>query len=344
MLQMGYHVTLIGRLKGNSQTLLDQSFEQVRLRLWSQRGILFYVEYQIRLLFYLWSQKEIQLLYSVDLDTSLTISIISRLKSIKTLHDAHELFIDVPELKASPIKRWIWRIVGKLSIPHFDERITVNESLASILQSRYGQSYHVIRNLPTPKSPLSSAPEEVQKPYIWYQGVLNEGRGLPQLIMAMESLPELHLYLAGEGDLSGILRNRASESEAFNRIHFLGWLPPDELHAWACGARLGVNLLDLSADNYKYSLANRVFDYIQARLPALHMNAPEYKVIQDQYEIGMLIDSLEQEEIILAIRKLCLDDDLYAKLKANNEIAAQSLNWDSESIKFEEVIRSIEAN
>lgn len=64
------------------------------------------------------------------------------------IFDAHEYMEESVELRK---KKWIssvWSFIGKLAIPWTDERITVSDSLADELQSKYKLSFQVIRNLP----------------------------------------------------------------------------------------------------------------------------------------------------------------------------------------------------
>jgi hypothetical protein len=49
----GYEIILVGRILPNSIPLKEMNFEQKRLSCWFQNGKLFYVEFQIRLFFYL---------------------------------------------------------------------------------------------------------------------------------------------------------------------------------------------------------------------------------------------------------------------------------------------------
>jgi len=49
----GYDVTFVGRKKKSSSALLVQKFNQKRLSCIFDKGILFYFEYNIRLVFYL---------------------------------------------------------------------------------------------------------------------------------------------------------------------------------------------------------------------------------------------------------------------------------------------------
>ncbi|MEJ6696651.1 MAG: glycosyltransferase [Saprospiraceae bacterium] len=336
----GYRVTLIGRIKSNSDLLYNHSFAQHRLSMFFQSGVLFYIEYQIRLFFYLLFRSKLAIMYSVDLDTALPVRLASMLRGSKTIHDAHELFTEVPELLKSPFKRWIWKTIGKMTMKGFDCRITVNYSLAMILGDTYGCAFTPIRNLPIDKE-LSTAKLEFQRPYIWYQGVLNQGRGLEKMISAMSSLPDFDLRIAGEGDRSLTLRHLAEKSKAKDRIHFQGWMNPSDMHSWASNAWLGINLLDDSAGNYYYSLANRTFDYVQAELPALHMDFPEYRTIIEKYGVGELLTDLSSDRIVSTIQNLMADTHKYNQYRTACKKVKEGLTWKSESEKIMDVLKTL---
>ena len=49
----GWDVELIGREKRESASLLKRSYKQTRLKCWFEKGKLFYLEYNLRLFWYL---------------------------------------------------------------------------------------------------------------------------------------------------------------------------------------------------------------------------------------------------------------------------------------------------
>lgn len=335
----GYQVTFIGRTKKSSAKLYDQKFSQHRFSMLFESGMLFYLEYQIRLFLYLFFASKPQLIYSVDLDTVIPVKCAGWLRKSLTIHDAHELFTEVPELKNAPFKRWIWMTVGKFTVKNFDLRFTVNESLSKILKKTYVSEFIVLRNLPNKKA-HSTNKVDFERPYIWYQGVLNKGRGLEVIIDAMAALSDLDLRIAGEGDLSSQLRLQAEKSDAKDRIFFHGWMDSDSLHGWASRAWLGINLLDNSSGNYYHSLANRTFDYIQAELPSIHMDFPEYRSVLDKYKVGELLKDLNLEALVMVISGLQNDTNRYNHLRKECMRAKQEYVWEAESFKL---INSIKA-
>jgi glycosyltransferase involved in cell wall biosynthesis len=175
--------------------------------------------------------------------------------------------------------------------------------------------------------------------YLLYQGALNEGRGLEQLIEAMHHI-EMPLKIAGEGDLSALLRFLVDEKNLQHKIEFLGFVKPENLSALTANAFLGFNLLENKGKSYYYSLANKFFDYIQAEVPSINMNFPEYAAINKQYEVSILLKELTTPEIINAVNKLQTDKSLYRHLRQQCRLAKKEFNWQQEEKKLLEIYRA----
>jgi len=328
----GYEVTLLGRRRPHSRPLKAEPYHQLRLQGQYDRGKLFYLEYNLELFRYLRAHS-FDAICAVDLDTIVPALLAARLAGAPCVYDAHEYFTEVPEIIRRPVIKRFWEAVGQLSIPHVDYAYTVGPALAELLEARYGVPFTAIRNAPQRRLPpvLNSLPE---RPIILYQGVLNEGRGLAQAIQAMEYLPEAELWLAGEGDLSRELRQLTERLRLQERVRFLGFLRPDDLWQLTSSASIGINLLESNGLSYYYSLANKAFDYIQAALPSLQMDFPEYRRLNDEYHVFYLLDQLTPERIALALRRLLKEKELYLRLQRNCRRAAETLHWEHEEAKL----------
>ena len=113
-----------------------------------------------------------------------------------------------------------------------------------------------------------------------------------------------------------------------------GMLPPAELPLYAAKAMVGVNLVEAKGLNQYYSLANKFFDYIHAGLPQVCMNYPEYKRINDTFQVALLINDLKPETIARAINNLLTNDVLSNQLQENCLKARAIFNWQQEEKKL----------
>ncbi|NUO00093.1 MAG: glycosyltransferase [Saprospiraceae bacterium] len=333
-----HEVELVGRLKKDSPPLPEMPYRQTRLPCYFEKGKLFYAEFNLRLLFWLLFRR-FDALCAIDLDTILPCLWASRWHQKPCIYDAHEYFTEVPEVTRRPAIRRIWEGVARYAIPRMSKCYTVGDGLAAILSARYGVPFTSIRNVPFSRQGDSSRtfseqaagrPEKI----ILYQGALNEGRGLEAAIDAMQEIEGAVLWLAGEGDLSLPLREKVKELGLAQKVWFLGFVMPKELPEVTAQACIGLNLLENKGLSYYYSLANKAFDYIQAGLPSIHMDFPEYRKLNEEWQVFELVADLEPTTICEAIRKLLKDEVHYQKLQENCRTAALSLNWEQEEQKL----------
>lgn len=326
--QRGYRVQLVGRQLPDSIELVERNYQQKRLRCWFLRGKLFYLEYNLRLLWWLLLQR-FDLICSVDLDTLAPGYLVSRIKGKRCIYDAHEYFTELPEVIYRPLTRWIWRLLARLIIPRVDHAYTVGAQLAELFAERYRRDFGVIRNLPYCRTDTVQSPAD--GPFVLlYQGRLNVGRGLETALLALPDIPGAELWLAGEGDLSQQLRQLAEELKLAHRVRFLGYLPPEELAMVTLQAHLGINLLENKGLSYYYSLANKAFDYIQVGLPSIQMDFPEYQALQDDYGVFYLLHDLSPVALAKAVNELIDNPQSWAALHRNCLQARQELCWEQE--------------
>lgn len=329
----GYDVCLVGRQLRNSKPLQERPYRQKRLRCWFNKGKLFYMEFNLRLFFWLLFSKW-QVVCSIDLDSILAGFYASRWRRRHCVYDAHEYFTEVPEVVNRPRTKRVWEWVARRTIPRIKYAYTVCQSLAEIFERNYGTTFEVIRNVPFADTAATLPATANTRFTLLYQGALNDGRGLEELIDAMPRLPDVELWLAGEGDLSQALRHKAQQSTAAARIRFLGYVLPEQLRQLTLQIDAGVNLLQNKGLNYYYSLANKFFDYIQAEKPSINMDFPEYRSIVQEHKVALLVPDLAVDTLVTAIKQLAEDKALYAELQAQCRVARQVYTWEQEEKKL----------
>ncbi len=324
----GYRVTLVGRKLPHSIPLHTYLFEQKRLRCRFQKGFLFYAEYNLRLFWHL-GFAPYDAVCSIDLDTLPAGCFASLLRRKKRVFDAHEYFTEVPELTHRPLVKGIWEMAARVCLPFYRHAYTVGQGLADIFEKKYGLPFAVVRNMPVAQ-PTPFKNEMLSQHILLYQGALNEGRGIETALKSMVYLPQVQLWLAGEGDLSDTLRQQAIALNLGERVRFLGNIKPVDLPAITAQAWMGINLLENRGLSYYYSLANKFFDYVQAGVPVITMNFPEYRALNDEIEVAVLLDQLQPEELASTIDKILKDNNLYNKLQHNCLEARTIWNWENE--------------
>ena len=327
---VGYDVELVGRELSSSKPLDTYPFIQTRLRCRNNKGKLFYLEYNIRLFLYLLFHKA-DIICAIDLDTIIAGYYAARMKGVKVVYDAHEYFPEVPEVVRRPRIQKAWRWIEKTFTPKVDLVYTTTQSITETFEKEYHRAVYTIRNLPILEDIAPAQPPSAR--YLLYQGAMNEGRGLEHLIEAMQDING-ELWLAGDGDITDQLKTMTKQLALEHKVRFLGALKPAELRRVTTQAYIGLNLLEAKGLSYYYSLANKFSDYIHASIPQVCVAFPEYKRINDQYNIALLVENLEQNTIKEAITRLLNDEKKYAELKENCLVCRRDLNWQNEEKKL----------
>ena len=298
--EYGYEVTIVGRKLPDSLPLVPKNYQTKRLHLFFTKGKLFYIEFTIRLFFYLCFYKA-DVYTANDLDTLLPNFLVARWKKKKLVFDAHELFTEVPELIHRPFTRRIWLALEQLLVPRLSYFMTVNEGLAEVYHHRYGIKPIAIRNVPILKEPIIQKPE--QKILI-YQGALNVGRGIELMIETMPLLPDWKLWIVGAGDIENELKSLVQKSGLQHQVKFWGKIPFEQLHQITSQATIGLSLEEDLGENYRLATPNKVFDYLQAELPVIVSDLPLMKQIVEDWKVGEVMTVRTSETLASLVQQV----------------------------------------
>lgn len=339
---MGFDVLLVGRRKQDSLPLADRKYSTFRMKLSAEKGVWFYVAFQWRLFWFLWSNKA-DVYVSNDLDTLWPNYVVSKWRKKPLVYDTHEIFTEVPELINRPSKQKMWKRLEKRIFPKLKFVFTVNESIAEWYETHYGIRPEVVRNIPRKNIPATRqlTRSEVHLPenkkIILLQGAgINVHRGAEEAVEAMQFIDNAVLLIIGGGDVIHQLKEMAEKEHLEGRIIFVNKLPPDELSAWTALADIGLTLDKDTNINYRFSLPNKIFDYIHAGIPVLASDLVEVKRIVETYNVGRITPDHHPQTIAKIINEM-LSGDEYATWKANTQKAVQELTWEKEEEKIKAV-------
>jgi glycosyltransferase involved in cell wall biosynthesis len=356
--QNGYDVTVFGRKKRNSQKLLSQPYQTKRCVLPFEKGLLFYLFYQLRLFIYLLSNKA-DIFLSNDLDTLLPNFLAAKILNRKLVYDSHEYYTGVPELLERPFKRAIWKKLENTILPKLIDFYSVNDSVADLYRNEYSVEVKVIRNLPyklksdfikkylpgelipaknSEKAVVLNLIYEVLKlekrKIIIYQGAVNKDRGLEECIEAMAWVENALLLIIGDGDVLAALKQKTKNLELSEKVLFTGMIPFTFLPYFTCLATIGISIEKPTNVNYKLASPNKVVDYINANIPVIASKLTEIEKLLNYYNIGFLIDSHEPRYLAKILNNILNDKDQLVQWSLNCEKAAKELIWENEEKKL----------
>jgi hypothetical protein len=219
---------------------------------------------------------------------------------------AHEWIVD----------RYVPRVAGLM---------TVSPGIARDFEKRTRVHAQLVTNAPWFRE---LAPSPVSEPIrMVHVGVSDARRRLESTIDAVRLLEgrfELDIILARDNDYR---RRLAQLVEPDPMIRLLPAVPQAELIPTLNAYDVGVHLFPGSDPNQVFSLPNKLFDYIQARLAVAIGPSPEMAAIVREWDCGVVSESFEPRAFAGALAQLSAGD--VERLKANSDRAAAVLNADS---------------
>lgn len=258
----------------------------------------------------------------------------------KLFYDMRELNFALGPLQGKGLKQTIITRHEERQLRNVDAVIVSGDLDADLVHKRFNLATRPLVLLNTPPykdvvdSPLrAKCGLGATTPLVIYQGVVHHGRGLEPFFHAMLQLPDLHLAVMGDGPAMTELQRRAEQIGVAGRVHWLGSVPYDELHAYTCGADLGLCLIEPLSLSYEYALPNKLFEYMNARIPSIVSDLPALRLHIEKYPVGGPVGrSLDTNEIVRVTRSMLAPETASAMKKACEAIRELSYDCQAESI------------
>ena len=331
LLSLGYQVHWIGRIQPGSSPL-NRPYKTTRMRLIFKSGGLFYAEFQVRLFFKLLVHRP-GILLSNDLDTLLPNFLIARLLRIPLVYDSHEYFCGVPEIQGRWVKK-VWLTLERYVFPRLEHIWTVNESIAELYESDYGKRPRVFRNIspiPTVEKVSRTSLGLTEKGFIAInQGSgMNVDRGLEEALEAISGMPDWRLLLVGSGDAIPALKLKVQDKGWSDKVIFIGRVPYATLLQYTRCADVGLSLDKDTNINYRFSLPNKLFDYLHCDVPVVTSKVREVAKIVEEFGIGLTVNPEDIDALRNSIMAVVASKKSYC---AAIEKAQKSLTWEKEQV------------
>ncbi|MCF8359117.1 MAG: glycosyltransferase [Prolixibacteraceae bacterium] len=341
LVDMGFDVTLAGRLLPHSKRTLNRPYSTVRFSLWHNQGPVFYAFYNIRLFFHL-IIKFYDIVVANDLDTLLGSYVATKIMKKALVYDSHEYFTEVPELVSRPWVKQRWEKIERAIVPELPVCYTVCDSIAREYNAKYGTNFQVVRNLPHKRANNKNhdnytPPFPLKMPVIIYQGSVNLGRGIEEAIMAMHQINHALLVIVGSGDKLSECKDLVYREKLEEKVLFTGRISFEELSKITPFATIGLSIEKDMGLNYRYALPNKLFDYIQAGVPVLATNLPEVKKVVEGYNVGKIIQEPTPDLIAKGLIGMLADKTAMENWKNNCLEAARKLCWEEEEKKIRDI-------
>lgn len=290
------------------------------------------------------------------------LSNIGRKSKAKLVYDSHEFeLMSLKHLNKGKIHLCFIKKLEKFLINRSAFSIMVNDSIADEVQKIHKLKDRPIVVRSTPNNwvlnhdEISSKREllcnqlNVSKDtfLLMYHGAIDASRGIEKILDSVSRTERTAAIVLGNGnfDYKQSLKEYSASLGIQNRTLFLEAVPLKELYKYVgavdCGIVLVSGIQSGKKISYYYGLGNKFFENIQSLTPIISSNIPEQSKLIEHYNIGLVVDPDNMEEIITSINLMKDDKELYSKFKNNLKIAKEDLCWENEMTVLEKAYKMI---
>ena len=174
---------------------------------------------------------------------------------------------------------------------------------------------------------------------IIHHGIYNKSRKIENMIKAVIDCGnqyEGYFYLETN---SKLIKNKLKMLTKNTNVNIMNPILEDDLIKNSSNYDISILSIYPSNINYKYCLPNKLFQFIQSRLPIVSGPTPSIIEIIEGYGIGIIAESFNPRDLSKAILSLSIDNII--EMKKNCDIAARELCWETESLKLFDKIKKI---
>ncbi len=259
-----------------------------------------------------------------DLDTLPAGLLISRLRGIPVVFDAHERYAEMIALDVPRAVTRVVQLVEDLLVPHVDLAITINEVMAKELGRHARDDVLVIMNvieLPPASQVRRHGPSD---PLVLFNPVTFEPmRYLEESMEAVTTVPRCVLRIAGSGRLQEAV---VRASQRTPQVEYIGHLPFTQLLREYDRVDVVLILADPANENYRTGTANKLGECMAFGLPILVSQGTLNAEIVERIGCGVAFEWSE-ENFRQAIERL-RDPEVRAEMgRKGREAAEREYNW-----------------
>jgi hypothetical protein len=216
----------------------------------------------------------------------------------------------------------------------------VCDSIADLYDATFGVRTRVIRNSGAWRDlPVHPVGEGIR---LVHSGAAVHGRSLELMIDAVRELPErftLDLYLMPGGDGGAYLASLRARARGEARIRFCDPVAPGALPETLNAYDVGVFWIPPTHTNARYTLPNKFFDYVQARLAVAIGPTVEMARLTERFGLGVISDGFTLEHCVASLRDL--DPAAIERAKRNAAAASHELSFETDGAVMRELLADV---
>ena len=270
----------------------------------------------------------------VALQSALSGAIAKSLKpDLRFIFDNNELSL---EMYGSGPKRRIWAIIQNYILKRADVVMHAEKRRLEYFCKNYNSTAHhfVLENLPFFRSNVSPVRGQSKNIRCLYIGSFMPDRYCEEMLTGFSELnrPEVTFDMVGYyGDASyeETIKNLLDKIDT-NRIKILPPVPHRKMYDFLIHYDIGLAFYRNTNLNNYYCAPNKVYDYIQMRMPVITNDYPGLIDVVRNNQIGVCITSVNVEHIQDAIQTIKANN-----MRANiNEKIRKKYSWENQEKKY----------
>lgn len=271
---------------------------------------------------------------------------INRGEKCTLIYDAHEYIRGLGSIDAQ--RRDAYAALESEFIGQADAVITVSNSISERLMKDHELSTKpfLVLNAPSQsKTQTLETSPSVRKvcgisddvPFVIYSGGIHVSRGMDLLVSSLEFMPDVHLVMTSNRESWYIeeLKEKAAKFKGADRLHFVPYVAPEEVVPYISTASVGISPLPADVVNYDLALPNKLFDYMQAKLPIVASNCFEVSALLSKYPLGEVFDWQDPKALAAAVKAAI---EKKSEISQNYESLAMELEkftWEAQEVELE---------
>ena len=180
------------------------------------------------------------------------------------------------------------------------------------------------------------------RPLVCFIGNLFPDRGLLEAVDAIDivrtSIPDIAFVIAGDGPMMSPLVEHVARKGLSGHVRFVGWKGASDHAAYYQQAAIGV-LPFLSTEHIDITLANKLFDYMGARLAVIGSDGPPMRRVIEETGAGVIVPPGDRAALAAAIVSLLRDPARRRALGDRGRAAVSDrYSWSRDRARFLDAI------
>lgn len=267
-------------------------------------------------------------------------------RDMAIVYDAQEF---IPGLPSNPRRRAAYTDLEEEYVGRVDAIVTVSESLADLIESRYAVRPAIVLNAhdptratsATPLRAVAGAPESAS--LVVYVGGLAPDRGAETLLNSIAEWPTdaiLVFVTNSHGGYADHVRSELERQGLSSRVRFAPFVDPEAVVSYIESADVSVIPLSRDVINYEVALPNKLFQSIHAGVPVVVSDNPEMSRFVTEWGIGEVFESGDSHSLAAAINKVLSERDRYVAPMQEPSLLDE-LSWERQANNLMKTYASI---